>query len=226
MTLSTHIKHVLLGLLAAAVLVVFLWKLLAYQEGQAHDQKILAEEKLKNDLALAKVQATATQTDTSALQQQISQLQQSNNALAVSMSVLRASLASQRATDAAASPTALSVRWQAIVGVGAVTPQGQSLLVDLPAAHATVDQLEQLPEVKAELVQVKANDLLKDQAMAQEQKVLGDAQAELATCKLVKTDADTVCVAKLKEQAAKARKRSIVYAVLAFVGGIFVRGKL
>lgn len=226
MTLSPHLKHLILAGLGAVVLVVCLWKVAAWQEGQAHDQKVLAEDKLKNDLQIAKTQAQATQTDSVALQNQVSALAASNSALKASLSDLRSQMAVQRQKDAALAPEPLAGRWQGIVGVGQVTATPQGLLADLPAAHATVDQLEQLPEVKSELVASQANGVLKDQALVGTQQVLVDTQAELGTCKKVTLDSDLVCTAKLKEQAAKARKHSLIYSTIAFIAGVFVRGKL
>ncbi len=224
--MTPHIKHILLGLLTAVVLLLITWKVIAWQGNIAHDQRVLAEEKLKNDLAIAKTQAQTTQTDTTALQNQVNRLTASNSALVASVAFLKSELADQRAKDAAASPTDLSVRWRAIVGVGQITATAQGILSDLPAAHETVDELEQLSEAEAELAQVKANSGLKDSALAAQTQVLVDTQAELATCKAVKVDTDAACKAQVAEVKATARKHSLIYAIGAFIGGIVFGRKL
>jgi hypothetical protein len=100
------------------------------------------------------------------------------------------------------------------------------LLADLAASHATVAQLEELPVLRQELKQTQADAALKDKSIAQAVVTLAGKDAELVTCKKIQTDADTVCAAKLKEQAAVARKRSLWYSVGAFIGGILAGRKL
>jgi hypothetical protein len=223
--LSLHIKHVLLGLLIAGVLILGLYKIVSWQEGKASQQKVLAEEQLKNDLAIAKVQAANTATDTTALQQQIQQLSQSNQQLAISLASLKANLSQQQQKDATATPSDLSLRWRQLAGTGAITPQGQALLVDMPAAHATVSQLEQLPVLQAEIQQTQATSSQKDLALTATNKVLGDTQAQLVSCQKVAADSDAVCKAEIAQKVAAARKHGIWAAVGSFIGGILLGRK-
>lgn len=222
MTLTTHIKHILIGLLIAGTLLLLVYKIVAWQEGKASQQKVLAEEQLKNDLAIAKVQAATTATDTAALQQQIQSLSTSNQQLAVSLASLKANLSQQQQKDATATPSDLSLRWRQLAGTGTITPQGAALLVDFPAAHATVDQLEQLPVLQQQVALVTATSNQKDLALSATNKVLGDTQAQLASCQKVTLDADSVCKAEIKQNVAAARKHGIWGAVGSFIGGILL----
>lgn len=226
MTLSTHLKHILIGILIAFTLVFCLYKYVSWQEGKASQQKVLAEEQLKNDLAIAKVQAATTATDTAALQQQIQSLSQSNQQLAVSLASLKANLSQQQQKDATASPSDLSLRWRQLAGTGAITPQGQALLVDLPAAHATVDQLEQLPVLQAELQQTQATSSQKDLALSASMKLSNDIQNQLLSCQKVTQDADAVCKAEIKQKVAAARKHGIWFTVGSFVAGVLLGRKI
>jgi Tfp pilus assembly protein PilO len=93
--MTTHIKHVLIVVLAGVSVLLLAWKLAAYQEGQNHDQKILAEERLKNDLAVAQVQAQASAANNADLQQKLSASAASTNALRVEVAQLRQALTAQ-----------------------------------------------------------------------------------------------------------------------------------
>lgn len=226
MTLTAHVKHLLISGIAAAVLLLSTWKLVSHFDQVEHDQVVLAQQQLKADQLQAKAQAGTTATDTTALQKQVAALQQSNNALQASLSALEAQLASQRQKDATASPDALSARWQGLLGTGQVTPHPNGLLADLPAAHATVDQLEQLPVMQQELKDEQANSAQKDVVLAGDEKLLTDVKAELATCQKVQVDADTLCKAQVAEVKAKARKHSLMYAIGAFIGGLIAGHRL
>lgn len=225
MALTAHVKHLLIAGIAAAVLLLSTWKLIAHFDQVDHDQVVLAQQQLKQDQQQAKAQAGTTATDTAALQKQVAALQQSNNALQASLSDLEAQLASQRQKDATASPEALSARWRGLLGTGQITATPAGLTADLPAAHATVDQLEQLPVVQQELKDEKANSTQKDVVLAGDEKLLNDVKAELATCQKVQVDADALCKAQVKEVKAQARKHSLMYAIGAFIGGLIAGHK-
>lgn len=225
MTLTSHAKHLLLAAIASVVLLLVVWKMVNHADQVDHDQVVLAQQQLKADQLQAKAQAGTTATDTTALQKQVAALQQSNNALQASLGRLEAQLASQRQKDAAASPEALSARWRGLLGTGQVTPQPNGLLADLPAAHATVDQLEQLPVMQQELREEQANSAQKDVVMAGDGKLLNDVKAELATCQKVQVDADTLCKAQVAEVKAKARKHTFIWAVATFIGGLIAGHK-
>lgn len=226
MTLDSHKKHLIIAAMVVVVVPVLAWKVIAYEGGIAHDQRILAEEKLKNDLAIAKTQAQATAADTALLQQQVASLQASNNALRTTLAKLDADLANRRQQDAALPPDALAARWLALVGKGQITPQPQGLLADDVASHATVDQLERLPVVEEKLNETVANSAVKDAALKSTEKVLGDVRAELDTCHAVQKDSDAVCKAKLDEQKAKYRKRMGIIGAIGAILGYIVRGKI
>ena len=108
--MKQHIKHLLIAGLIAAVVLLAAWKTFAFYGAKAHDDRILAQEQLKEDLDKAKIQATATKADNQALQGQLNALQASNAALARDLASLRLTLANQRQADAAMPPDALSLR--------------------------------------------------------------------------------------------------------------------
>jgi hypothetical protein len=99
-------------------------------------------------------------------------------------------------------------------------------LADLPAAHATVADLEGLSALKSELKLTQDNSALKDSTIDQQVKVLSDTKAELLTCQRTQTDATRLCKAQVAEAKATARKHTIWWAVGAFVGGLITGRKL
>lgn len=226
--MSPHIKHLLIAALVAVVVLGVTWKVLAHFDGKAHDARVLAEQTLKEDLDKAKVQAAATASDKQALQGQLSALTASNDALRRDLASLRAQLANQRQQNDAMAPDALSARWSMLIGTpaGEVTPAANGLNVTLPAAHQTVNQLEEIPVLKAEAQKTAANSSQKDATIGRLQTVQLDLENELATCKKTVADSGKLCDAKVAEQKAKARKRNVVVAVLAAIGGFLIRSKI
>jgi hypothetical protein len=109
---------------------------------------------------------------------------------------------------------------------GEIQPSGNGLLASLPASHATVNQLEEIPVLKAENVKLEANSAQKDVTLSQAQKTLGSTAAELETCKKTVMDSAKLCDAKVAEVKASGRKRNIVVAVLAAIGGFLLKSKI
>lgn len=225
--MSLHLKHLLIAALIAAVVLVSAWKYFAFAGNVAHDQRVLAEEKLKNDLDTAKIQAQATATDKAALQAQLNALQASNAALQRDLATLRAQLANQRQQDAAMPPDALSLRWSGLINLpGQIQPSGTGFNVTLEAGHETVREIEEIPVLQAEKAKLEENSGLKDTTLAQAKKTLASTSVELDTCKATVVDAQAACKAQIKEIQAKNKKRNIVVAVLAAIFGFAVRSKI
>ena len=225
--MSTHIKHLAIAGLFAAVILLGTWKYFAYAGNLAHDQKVLAEATLKEDLDKAKVQADATKADNDALQGQLNALAASNAALQRDLASLRAQLANQRQADNAMAPDALSLRWSDLLGTpGQVQPNAGGFNVTLAAGHGTVSQLEEIPVLRKEKAGIEHDSAKKDDALTQAKKALGSTADELATCKKTVLDSDALCKVIMAEAKAKDRKRNIVISVLAAIGGFLLRSKI
>ena len=220
--MNRHVKHLIIAVLVAAVVLLGTWKVLAYMGNISHDQNVLAQQKLKTDLETAKIQAQATKADTILLQQKIDGLTASNLALQRDVAGLRKALADQRTTDAQLDPRGLATRWNEILGVGQIKFSPDGLTADLPAAHATVDQLEQLPEKVQEIQKLTENSAQKDEALTQYQKTLLSTTAELDTCKKVTVlDMKMACDKEnkdLKAQARKSKLKAFLYGAAAALG--------
>src|SRR5690348_15998136 len=102
--MSAHIKHLVIAGLVAAVVLLVAYKSLAYWGNVKHDDVVLAQQTLKEDLDKAKVQAAATRADNEALQGQLNALQASTAALQRELATLRAQLANQRQANDAMPP--------------------------------------------------------------------------------------------------------------------------
>lgn len=225
--MNAHIKHLIIAALIAAVLLLSAWKYFAYAGNLAHDQKVLAEQKLKEDLDKAKVQAAATKTANDALQGQLNALAASNAALQRDLAALRSQLSNQRTQNDAMQPSELSVRWSMLIGIPeGVQASGSGLIASLPAAHETVNQLEEIPVLRKEKASLQDNSAHKDVALNQAQKTLVSTADELETCKKTVLDADALCKVQVAEVKAKNRKRNIVISVLAAIGGFLLRSKI
>lgn len=220
--MTAHVKHLIIAGLVAAVVLLVTWKVLAHMGNIAHDQNVLAQQQVKEDLEKARLQANATKADNTLLQQKMDSLTASNEGLKRDVTGLRTQLAAQRDHDATLPPSELADRWNMLIGLQGVTPAANGLVADLPAAHATVDQLEQLPEKVAEIQKLTANSLVKDGALDQAVKTLGSTQAELNTCKTVTVpDMAKACdrkVSDVKDQARKGKFKAFFYGAVAAIG--------
>lgn len=226
MTLTPHVKHLIIAGAIAIVIIVVTWKVIAYAGGIAHDQRVLAEEKLANDLAVAKVQAVASAAASADLQQKLDAQTAATARLQADILKLRSDLAVQRDRDAQLPPDALAVRWQGLIGKGVVASAPGGLLADLPAAHETVSELEELPVLREEKAKVEAVSAGKDQTIMSAQNLVTAVKSELSTCQQTVKDADAVCKAKMAEGKAAQRKRNIIIAIASAVGGFLLRGRL
>jgi chromosome segregation ATPase len=226
--MTSHIKHLIIAGLVAVVVCAVAWKAFAFYGNKAHDDRVLAEQTVKEDLEKAKVQAAATASDKQALQGQLTALAASNDALRRDMAALRSELANQRSKNDSMAPSDLSAHWSMLIGLpGEVTPAANGILATLPAAHATVNQLEEIPVLKGEKKKIADDSAKKDDAIAQALKTLGSTTAELDTCKNhTVPDAKKACDKEISEVKAKARKRNLFVAIVAAVGGFILRTKI
>lgn len=225
--MTPHIKHLLIAALVAVVVLGSVWKVLAHMDGKAHDEVTLAQQTLKEDLEKAKLQAFATASDKQALQGQLNALAASNDALRRDLATLRSQLANQRQANDAMAPSDLSAHWGELINMpGQIQPAPGGFNVTLAAGHATVNQLEEIPVLKAEKQKLVDNSAEKDKTLAQAKKTLESTEVELATCKKTVKDADDLCKKQVAEVKASGRKRNLVVAVLAAIGGVLIRGKI
>ena len=128
-----------------------------------HDNAVLQQQKLINDAQVAKNQAMLEQQqkddilrakDEADRQAEAAKLQQQNAALVQANTALAAALTQRQKTDAGLSLPELAQRWAQLVpsvpqaGLS-TTPNG--LAITPEGAHATVNELEKVPALTAEL---------------------------------------------------------------------------
>jgi hypothetical protein len=179
---------------------------------------IVSDNQAKADAAVA-AQVAADKTALDAL---TTKLTSANDALAKANSALEAALAKQQQQDNQMTPSELTDRWNVLVPTAnaAVTPNG----VTLPAAgaHATVDQLEQIPVLTQELSNSKQSEQNTDTLLGASQKQVTDLNSEVSGLNLQLVDNQKVCTAQIavvKADAAKAKRRWFLTGlVLGFLG--------
>lgn len=164
-------------------------------------ETVLEAQKAKNDaeLAQAKVMLVDYQNQIATAAKEIASL------TAAQASRDKVVIVQQKA-DAAMQPTQLASRWEALVGDSGVqaTPSGYS--VSDSVALTTVEYLEQVPVLKADLTdeQSKTAALQKDVASAND--LIGQGKTVINGLQLQLVDKDKACTAQLNVEKAKARK--------------------
>jgi len=226
--IETYIKFIkahetILGLVLAAAII---WgvsgkveNIMYHHDNAAESQaQIVATAQAQKDAAVA-AQVAADKTALDAL---TTKLTSANDALAKANSALEAALAKQQQQDNQMTPSELTDRWNVLVPTAnaAVTPNG----VTLPAAgaHATVDQLEQIPVLTQELSNSKQSEQNTDILLGASQKQVTDLNALVSGLNLKAVDDKNACNAEIKGVKDDARKRErwigILGTILGFVG--------
>jgi|SRR6185437_1023069 len=164
-------------------------------------EKVLDAQKAKNDadLATAKGMLSDYQTQLAAATKEIATL------TTAQVSRDRVVVVQQKA-DAAMPPSQLAQRWQGLVGDSGVVPVATGYTVSDSAALTTVQNLEQVPVLKADLAdeQSKTAALQKDVASAND--LIGQGKIVVNGLQLQLTDKDKACTAELNATKAQARK--------------------
>jgi len=226
--LSPHVKHLIIAALVAVVVLGVTWKVIASQDQRDHDKVVLAQHQLELDAKTQKAAENQAQTDKLAYDSVKAQMASQNAQLLGQIASLRASLQAQQDRDRALPPSELAERHIGLIGgvPGDVTPAANGILMTIPAARQTVVMLEEIPSDRATIKgqeQLIANEKTELSSL---QTALTSSGAALDACKATQSSAALACKAELAEVKASARKRNIVIAVLAAVGGFLLRTRI
>ncbi len=183
-------------------------------------EKVLDAQKAKNDadLATAKGMLSDYQTQLAADTKEIA-------ALTTAQASRDKVVVVQQKADAAMPPSQLATRWQGLVGDSGVVPVATGYTVSDSAALTTVQNLEQVPVLKADLAdeQSKTAALQKDVASAND--LIGQGKLVVNGLQLQLTDKDKACTAELNAEKAKARKSKLKWFGIGYVTG-FISGQV
>jgi regulator of replication initiation timing len=225
-TISTYVKaHERLVL--AGIAAVLLWFAVGHVESiiAAHDNANLTQAKVVAQSQADKTAALAAQVEQQSAQYQAlaTKLDAQNAALVAANTQLATALAQRQKTDATLPPSELANRWTVLVPQAnpTVTPSG--LAVDTPGAVATVQQLEQVPVLSAQLGNERTQ-------LESTQKLLGLSQnetttlsSEVGSLRVQITDNAKVCDARVKVESDKVHKARRRWFVIGYVAGFLSR---
>jgi hypothetical protein len=125
-----------------------------------HDNAQLQQQRLINDAQIAKNQAMLEQQqkddairakDEADRQAEAAKLQQQNAALVQANTALAAALTQRQKQDASLSLPELALRWEQLVPSAGLSTTQTGLGITPEGAHATVNELEKVPALSAEL---------------------------------------------------------------------------
>lgn len=131
-----------------------------------------------------------------------------NKSLIDSIIARNTSAEAQQKTDANLQPSELATRWEAVANlkVGDVSSQTDGFKVTPPAALTTVQQLELVPALSADLKDGKDVLSNKDTQIASLTDLNSTLVKQMAACKDEQTAADTACKKEIASLNAQARK--------------------
>jgi hypothetical protein len=226
--LKAHERLVLAGI--AAVLLWF---------AVGHVENIIARHDEAN-LNQAKVVAQSQADKTAAIAAQVTQQAEEYKALAAQVAAQNAQLEAanvalsnalikQQHTDATLPPSDLVARWNTLVPQAKPTVTATGIAVDTPSAIATVQALEQVPVLSAQVAN-QSKELSNAQALVTaEGDQVKTLNTEVGSLNLQLADNQKVCDARVKvvTDAARKSKRRWLYAgmVLGFIGRQLIKSE-
>jgi hypothetical protein len=224
--LLDHERLIIVVILACAMV----WGYGKYADIRAaHDNATLQAQVLVTNQAKAASDAQAAQAvqDKAALQALTDKLTAQNQQLANANTALTAALANQKKSDATIPLPELDTRWASLVpGVSAadvtLSPTG---LVQVPQAdaRATVEKLEEVPVLAAELANettLEKNDQL---VIGQQTKNIFDLNTQVTGLQTLQADKDKQCTDQINVVKAQAKKSKIRWFKIGFVAGFVTR---
>ena len=225
-TISTYVKaHERLVL--AGIAAVLLWFAVGHVESiiAAHDNANLTQAKVVAQSQADKTAALAAQVEQQSAQYQAlaTKLDAQNAAVVAANTQLATALAQRQKTDASLPPTELANRWAVLVPQAKPTVTATGLAVDTPGAVATVQQLEQVPVLSAQLGNERTQ-------LESTQKLLGLSQnetttlsSEVSSLRVQIKDNQTVCNQQIAVVKAEARRSKRRWFIIGFVSGFVTR---
>lgn len=226
--MSSHIKHLLIAALIAAVVLGVTWKLIASSDQQAHDRNVIAQEQLKHDQSAEKAALVQAQTDRAASDAIISQKDAQISVLIGQNRQLMAALSARQAQDSTLPLPELGQRLETLVGAipGDVKPLPDGLSLNTSASRKTVILLEEVPADREKIANQDQIIAATGAKLTSVQTALGSAETALEACQKTQVSADAACKAQIDEVKANARKRNVILSVLAAIGGFILRSKI
>jgi len=226
--LKAHERLVLAGIAA-----VLLWFAVGHVESiiAKHDDANLLQAKITAQSQAEKTEALAAQATAQAEQYKelAAKVQQQNSALVTANTQLATALAQQQHTDSTLPPSELANRWSTLVPQAKPTVTATGIAVDTPSAIATVQALEQVPVLTAQVAN-QSKELSNAQALVTaEGDQVKTLNTEVGSLNLQLADNQKVCDARVKvvTDAARKSKRRWLYAgmVLGFIGRQLIKSE-
>lgn len=229
--MTPHVKHMIWAGVALALVFCSLlgwWKYIAHQDGVAHDNRVLAEERLKTDKQNQKAAEDQAARDKADYDRKKAVWDARYAQLNARIASLAASLAARQEQDRALPLPELGQRLSGLVGAvpGDVRAVPDGLFVGDDAAHKTVSLLEEIPtdrETMASQAKLIEN---KDEELTSALNLQASETAALDACKKAQVSADTACNARIAELKAKAKKHGFIYSLASFVAGVVLGHRL
>lgn len=221
--LQKHERIVIIILILSALLLGGN-KYINYQAEVAKTQATLAAQTLTQQQQANAQIAQQVQATTAQYQQMIATLTQQNTSLAASIGARNTALQTQKQVDSTLPVPDLAKRWQALANVPAsdMVATGNAITVNIEGALATVQQLEQLPTLLANLKDTQ-------QIASNRQAELGKADAlitglntQVTGLNKQITDQDKSCKAEIASVKASARKSKRNWFITGVVTGAAV----
>jgi hypothetical protein len=218
--LSTH-KHLVITLIVSVVFLFCYYKWVAHADGVAHDERVLAEAKLKQDETAQKAADERANQAEKAYELLKTQMDGQNAALRGQITALTVALAQRQTQDRALPPPELADRHIALIGgvPGDVKATSDGILATLGAERQTVVLLEELP---ADRQTIKNQETI----IGNGQKTLESLQRSWNTehdakvkCETTQASMKKACDDRIDELKADNRKHNLFFSIVSFLAG-------
>jgi hypothetical protein len=218
--LQTH-KHLAITLIVSGVLLVCYYKWVAHADGVAHDERVLAEAKLKQDETAQKAADERANQAEKAYDLLKTQMDGQNAALRGQITALGLALSQRQTQDRALPPSELADRHIALIGgvPGDVKATPDGILATLGAERQTVVLLEELPADRQTIKNQEAIIANKDKQVLGLSSVNTSLEMDIQACKASQKSQVAACEAEKKELAAKNRKHNLFFSIVSFLAG-------
>jgi len=224
-------KHTLLimGVLVIGLSVFVIQKYLDYvvKSDQNKAQIALSQleaQKASNDKTLAQAQQTLADYKTA-----LDVYSKQNAELTAAITKRTSTAVVQQRQDATLTPTALGTRWKELINKPGITETSTGFSVDDDAGLATVQQLELVPVLEANLSDEQAKEENDQKELGKASAVIDQGKDLVSGLQLQLTDQDKSCKIQLQTEKDKSRKSRLRWFgagfVTGFIGGIWTRSQ-
>lgn len=190
---------------------------------ESHDRAVIAQQQVVADKATASQDALQTAQTLAQYQAMVDTLTKQNASLASAIAQRQTTLASDQTVDKTSTLPDLVTRWDNLAGTTGLTASGDNVVVPDTDARKTVEMLEQVAPLTADLDDEKTVSANTQSELVEANKVNAANTVQITALNTEITDQQKECKVEVASVKAAARKSKFKWFKVGFVTG-FVTG--